>query len=203
MNKTFPLFIFFLPFYHVPDTEVLTNRNILHPPDIPWSRRAQGCKNETSSTFMMNKPCGMQYVREVACLWGMKRAHMLVRKPEWKRLLGRQSGWRDDNIKVNLKEAGYGGYWLDLTGTGDRSFPLTPPSEPGNEVSDSLKGWELIDQMGHYQLTKKGFAACINYLSNFFLFIWKWNNKNLIDFFKIYLLILFLLLFACLVELLK
>ena len=49
-----------------------------------------------------------------------------------------------------------------------------------NEISCSLNGGEFFDQMGHRQPTKKDFAARINWLPIFSLFIWKLNNEYLI-----------------------
>jgi hypothetical protein len=61
-----------------------------------------------------------------------------VGKPEGKRPLGRPRHMWVDNIKVNLREGGWGSMdWIDLAQ--DRA------SEHGNEPSGSIKCWEVLE----------------------------------------------------------
>ena len=45
---------------------------------------------------------------------------VLVRKPERKRPLGRPRHRREDNIKMDLREVGGGGDWMELAQDRDR-----------------------------------------------------------------------------------
>ena len=59
----------------------------------------------------------------VACgaYWGGRDVHWdLVGKPEGKRPLGRPRRRWDDNIKMDLREAGEGGDWVELAQDRDR-----------------------------------------------------------------------------------
>jgi hypothetical protein len=50
---------------------------------------------------------------------------MLVRKPEGKRPLGKPRRWWMGNIKINLREIGWGGMdWIDLAQGRDRRRAL-------------------------------------------------------------------------------
>jgi len=67
---------------------------------------------------------------------------VLVGKPEGKRPVGRPRLRREDNIKVNLKEVGWGAWtgliWL-RTGTGGGHC------KRGNEPSGSIKCGDVLD----------------------------------------------------------
>jgi hypothetical protein len=66
----------------------------------------------------------------------------LVRKPEGKRPLGRPRLRREDNIKIDLREIGWGS--MDRVDLGqDRGF-----REHGNERSVFLKCWEILVWLG-------------------------------------------------------
>jgi hypothetical protein len=61
---------------------------------------------------------------------------ILAGKPEGKRPLGRPRRRWDDNIKMDLKEAGFGGVdWINLEGS----------CEHDNEPSGSIKCWEILE----------------------------------------------------------
>jgi len=50
--------------------------------------------------------------------------HVLVRKPEGKRPLGRPRRRWENNIKLNLRELGRGGNWMELAQDRDRCRAL-------------------------------------------------------------------------------
>jgi hypothetical protein len=61
---------------------------------------------------------------------------ILVGKPEGKRPLGRSKHRWKDNIKMELREIGWGSTdWIDLA---------QGSCEHGNEPSGSIKCWEII-----------------------------------------------------------
>ena len=62
---------------------------------------------------------------------------VLVGKPEGRRTLG----W-EDNIKVDLREVGWG-HGLNRSGSG--KGPMAGFCECGNELSVFIKRWELFD----------------------------------------------------------
>ena len=68
---------------------------------------------------------------------------VLVGKPEGKRPLGRPRRRWEDNIKMDLKEVGCGGYGLDLAGLG--SGQVRGTCECGNEPLGSIKYGEFLD----------------------------------------------------------
>jgi hypothetical protein len=52
---------------------------------------------------------------------------------------------------MDLREIGWGGVgWIDLAQEG--------PCEQGNEPSDSIKRWEILEQLRNWWLFKKGSA---------------------------------------------
>jgi len=63
----------------------------------------------------------MRWAGHVACMWEGRGVHrVLVGKPEGKRPLGRpRRGW-EDNIKMDLREVGGGGDWMELAQDRDR-----------------------------------------------------------------------------------
>jgi hypothetical protein len=65
---------------------------------------------------------------------GVKRNayRILVGKQEGKRPLGRHRCRWEDNIKMDLREIGCGG-------------PVEGSCEHGNEPSDSIKCWEILE----------------------------------------------------------
>jgi hypothetical protein len=75
---------------------------------------------------------------------GEKRnAHrLLARKPEGRRPLARTKRRWVDNIKMDLREIGWGGEdWLDLPQDRNR---FESSCECGTELSGSIKCWETI-----------------------------------------------------------
>jgi hypothetical protein len=71
---------------------------------------------------------------------------VLVGKPEGKRPLGRHRHRWDDNIKLDLREIGWGGMdWIDL-------------AEHGNEPSGSIKCWKILEWLRNWRLLKKDSA---------------------------------------------
>jgi hypothetical protein len=61
---------------------------------------------------------------------------ILVGKPEGKRSLGRPRRRWVDNIKMDFREIGWGGMeWIDVAQDRDH----------GNEPSDSIKCWEVLE----------------------------------------------------------
>jgi hypothetical protein len=62
-----------------------------------------------------------------------------VGKPEGKRPLGRSRRRWEDNIKMDLREIGWGGMdWIDLG-------PVEGSCEHGNEPSGSIKCWNVLE----------------------------------------------------------
>ena len=62
-NKAFSLFMFFCPFYYVPDKEILQNRNILHAPGAAMFR----------NTLEIHKASDMP-VRDKVCIHFSRKA---------------------------------------------------------------------------------------------------------------------------------
>jgi hypothetical protein len=69
---------------------------------------------------------------------------ILVGKTEGKRPLGRPKRRWVDNIKMDLREIGYG--------------PVEDSCEHGNEPSGSIKRWEVLEGLYNRLLLKKGSA---------------------------------------------
>jgi hypothetical protein len=65
-------------------------------------------------------------------------------KPEEKRSLGRLRRRWEDNIKMDLREIGWG--------------PVEGSCEHGNETSDFIKCWEILEWLNDWRLLKKGSA---------------------------------------------
>jgi hypothetical protein len=66
-----------------------------------------------------------------------------VGNPEEKRPLGRQRRRWVNNIKIDLKEIGWvGKVWVDLAQDKDQWRALC---EHGNEPSDSVKYWDILE----------------------------------------------------------
>jgi hypothetical protein len=76
---------------------------------------------------------------------------ILVGKPEAQRLLETPRRTWVDNIKIDLRERWYG---LDRSGSG--LGPVEGSCEHGNESSDSIKCWEILEQLSDSWLLKKG-----------------------------------------------
>jgi hypothetical protein len=75
---------------------------------------------------------------------GEKRnaCRILVGKPEGKRPLGRPRRMWEDNIRMDLREIGWGGIdWIDLAQDRDQ---WRGPCEHGNEHPVSIK-WEILE----------------------------------------------------------
>jgi hypothetical protein len=67
----------------------------------------------------------------------------MVRKPEGKTPLGRPRRKWVDNIKLDLREIGWGGMgWIDLAQDRDQWRACC---EHGNEPSGSIKFWEVLE----------------------------------------------------------
>jgi len=63
----------------------------------------------------------MRWAGHVACMGEGRDVHrVLVGKPEGKRLLGRPRRTWEDNIKIDLREVGGGGDWMELAQDRDR-----------------------------------------------------------------------------------
>jgi len=63
----------------------------------------------------------MRWAGHVACMGEGRGVHrFLVRKPEGKRPLGRLRRRLEDNIKMDLREVGGGGDWMELVQNRDR-----------------------------------------------------------------------------------
>jgi hypothetical protein len=85
----------------------------------------------------------MRWAGNVARMGAKRNAHtILLGNPEGKRPLGRQTrGWVN-NIKMNLREIGWGGMgWIDLV--------------QNRESSGSIKCWEVLEQLHNWRLLKK------------------------------------------------
>jgi hypothetical protein len=68
---------------------------------------------------------------------------ILVGKPEGKRPLGRPRRRWVDNIKIDLREIGRDGMdWIDVA---QDKGPVKGSCEHGNEPSDSIKSWEVLE----------------------------------------------------------
>jgi transposase len=68
---------------------------------------------------------------------------ILVGKPEGKRPLGRPRRRWVDNIIVDLREKGWDGmHWIDLA---QERGPVEGSCENGNELSGSIKWWEVLE----------------------------------------------------------
>jgi hypothetical protein len=68
---------------------------------------------------------------------------ILVGNPEGKRPLGRPRRRWEDNIRVYLREIGWGGMdWIDLAQGRDQ---WRGPCEHGNEPSGCIKCWEILE----------------------------------------------------------
>jgi hypothetical protein len=77
----------------------------------------------------------------------------LVGEPEGKRPVGRPRRRRVDNIKIDLREIGWGGMdWIDLAQDREGSC------EHGDEPSGSLKFWEIPEWLHNWQFFRKGSA---------------------------------------------
>jgi hypothetical protein len=68
---------------------------------------------------------------------------VLVRKLEGRRPLGKPRRRWEDNINMDLQEAGCGGYGLDRAGSGQGQVEGT--CEYVNELSGSIKRGEFLD----------------------------------------------------------
>jgi hypothetical protein len=83
----------------------------------------------------MGRICSTNGAKRNAC-------RILVGKPEGKRLLGRPRRRWVDNTKIDLREG-----------------PFEGSCEHGNELSGSIKWWEVLEWLHNWQLLKKGSAA--------------------------------------------
>jgi hypothetical protein len=67
----------------------------------------------------MTKSRRMRWAEHVACREEKSNEHRIFEgKPKGKRQLGRRRPRWEDNIKVYLRETGYGWYGLDYSGSG-------------------------------------------------------------------------------------
>jgi hypothetical protein len=81
---------------------------------------------------------------------------ILVGKPQGKIPLGRPRHCWVDNIKMNLREIGWGG--MDLIDLAQNGGPVEASCEHGNEPSGSIKRLEMVEWLHNCQLLKKGSA---------------------------------------------
>jgi hypothetical protein len=90
---------------------------------------------------------------EEECIW---EYGILVGKPEGKRPLGRPRRRWVGNIKMDLREIGWGDMdWIDLARDRDQWRALV---QHGNEPSGSIKCWEVLEKLHNWRLLKKGRA---------------------------------------------
>jgi hypothetical protein len=69
-----------------------------------------------------------------------------VGKPGGKRSLGRPRRRWEDNIRMNLREIGWGGMdWIVLAQDRDQWRALVNACEHGNEPSGSIKCWKILE----------------------------------------------------------
>jgi hypothetical protein len=74
---------------------------------------------------------------------------ILVGKPEGRKPLGSPRRRWVDNIKIDLREIGWHGVnWVNLA--------LEGSCEHGDELSGSIKCWEVLEWLHNWQLLKKG-----------------------------------------------
>jgi hypothetical protein len=74
----------------------------------------------------------------------MNAYRILMRKPEGKRQLGRPRRRWMDNVKMDLREMGWGGMeWIDLAQ--DRDQWMDAPCEHVNEPLGSIKCWKFLE----------------------------------------------------------
>jgi hypothetical protein len=78
--------------------------------------------------------------------------HVLVRKSEGTKLLGRYWHTWEYNIKLNLQEMGSEGVnWIQLALV---RIPLIVSHEHDNKLSGCIKGKKFLDQLTYYKLIK-------------------------------------------------
>jgi hypothetical protein len=76
---------------------------------------------------------------------------LLVGKPEGKRPLERPRRRWVDNIKIDVRE-------IRWDGSGSGQGPVEGSCEHGDEPSDSLKCWEVLEWLHNWQLLRNGSA---------------------------------------------
>jgi hypothetical protein len=92
-----------------------------------WGKMVEGCRtlhndelhtSSASSGVRLKKSWRMRLAGHVARMGEMRNAHtILLGKPEGKRPLGRLELIWEDNIRIYLRETGWGRCVLDSTGT--------------------------------------------------------------------------------------
>jgi hypothetical protein len=83
---------------------------------------------------------------------------ILVGKPEGKGPIGRsRHRWMDD-IKMDLREMGWGG--MDRIDLAQDRNQWRSCCDHGNELSRSLKCWEVLEQLHNCRILKKGSTPC-------------------------------------------
>jgi hypothetical protein len=89
----------------------------------------------------------MRWAGHVARTGAKRNAYrILVGKPEGKRPLGRPRRMWEDNIKMDLREIGWGGMeWIDLAQDRDQWRAL-------------VKCWDILEWLHNWRLFKKGSA---------------------------------------------
>jgi hypothetical protein len=86
-------------------------------------------------------------------IWNLYK--IIVGKPEGKRPLGRPRRRLVDKVKMDLREISLSGVdWIDLAQ--DRA--VEGFCEHGNEPSDSIKFWEVLEYLHNWRLLKRGSA---------------------------------------------
>jgi hypothetical protein len=90
----------------------------------------------------------INWVGNLARIAEMRKAYLLVGKPEAKGPFGRPGRRWEDNIKLDLKKIwSMGTDWIHLAQ--DR-YQWRALVKPYNEPSDTIKGWEFLDQLSDY-----------------------------------------------------
>jgi hypothetical protein len=97
----------------------------------------------------MIKSRWVRWVEHATCMREKRNAYrVLVGKQERKRPLERRRCRWEDNIKINLRETGWGGMdWIHLSQNRD----VLGPCEHGNEPLDSIKCLEILERLAACQ----------------------------------------------------
>jgi hypothetical protein len=98
----------------------------------------------------------MRWAGHLARIGAKRNAYrILVGNPEGKRPLGRARRRWVNSIKMDIREIRWDGMdWIDLAQNRDQWRAL----ERGNELSGSIKRWELLEWLHNCRLLKKGSA---------------------------------------------
>jgi hypothetical protein len=98
----------------------------------------------------MNEECSMHGIVE-------KFIQNFVRQPEWKRPLGRPRRRWEDNIRMNLRQTGWGGVdWIYLAQNRDKWRAVV---NTVMKLKGTIKGGEFLHKLSDYWLLKKEFVC--------------------------------------------